>query len=1060
MRLFKNNGLINRLSVSRKLILIYVLDLSAVIFISTILINEKFIAIDFARKESVGNHYIAVLMNVMVDLATTAPINNPKQAVLDAEERFGNIRGNLYTTELAQKLANDLSGLATVESGMVKPNKKVLQSAQALISRIGNQSNLILDPDLDSYYTMSLVVLRFPELVSLIAQIQESVRDFTQASRDDKSRLQVEYLILEGRLDALSSSIGSDYKEAIAGGKPEFRALLEPSSQLLLAAIDTLRNLAHSLVVGSVENPLLPDFERVTLELQKQLHQAWTLTGNVLDGLLNKRINELFNRMLFHLGTALVLLLVILNVVYFVARQIAIPLKHLAKIAENVRESGDYTMRATWQSADEIGRLVNAFNGMLDQLDRSRIIEKELATQARAAEAQRELLEAIPIPLMVTSVPNHQVLHTNASAHVWLNGRQTDPWVTGLTPDARVRFFQQLSDTGEANEFEALWYGISVHSWVLLSARRLRYQNQDAILTAFTPIGRLKQLELRLKLWAKVFEASSESIMLTDHLRNILTTNRAFCRHTAYDLIDIIGKQPNFLYSDHNPKGFFDNVWQTAANRGSWQGEIWIKRKTGEEFPAWVILNTVRDENAQITHYIFAGLDISERKANESRINHLAHHDILTDLPNRALCIERLRMALQNAERQNQRVAVLFIDLDRFKNINDSLGHHIGDGLLRSISCRFKESVRSSDTVCRLAGDEFIIVLSSVTDTDEINQFIDRRLLPLIRLPHDVEGAELHVSCSIGIAVYPEDGNEVDILMRNADAAMYQAKSQGRNKVEFYTIEMDRRAHERMMIETDLRTALEQDELRIYFQPRVDCMTGKLLGAEALVRWQHPIHGLVSPGRFIQVAEESGLIVPLGNWMIKSACRQQALWRKTGFDEIVISINLSAAQLHDPELIETLRTTLVSHEVNPTLIELELTESLLMEHVTATIELLNAIKTLGISLSIDDFGTGYSSLNYLHRFPIDKLKIDQSFVSDMLVDPKDLAITNAIIGLGHTLGLCVVAEGVEHTDEMNLLKAAGCDELQGYLIGKPMPADEFEHWRIAYSNPTGRSRIC
>ncbi len=1054
MALFKNEGLISRLSVSRKLILIYMLDLSAVIFISTILINEKFIAIDFARKETVGNHYIAVLRDILFEVISTSPLNNPDQVVLNAEQQFGNKRGNLETSELSNSLVSELQGLRTNDPRIINSNKKVLSAAQALITRIGNQSNLILDPDLDSYYTMSLVVLRFPELMGLIAQIQEGMRaiTFSSHSTHDKSRLQVEFLILEGRLDALSGSINSDYSEAIAAGKPELRALFEPSRQELVAAIDTLRNVVHPLAFKSIDTRDAANIEHVTLSLLKNLQQAWILTSNALDNLLNNRISELFNRMLFHLGTALALLLLILNVVYFVARQIAKPLMYLAKVAESVKFSGDYSMRAHWNSSDEIGRLVNAFNGMLEQLDRTRILEKDLAIQARTAEAQRELLEAISIPLMVTSVPDHKVLHTNASANIWLDGRQTDPWVTGLMPDARVRFFQQLADTGEANEFEALWYGISVHSWVLLSARRLNYQNQDAILTAFTPIGRLKQLEQRLKLWAKVFEASSESIMLTDHLRNIVTTNLAFCRSTAYEHADIIGKQPNFLYSDHHPNGFFDTVWQTAANRGSWQGEIWIKRKTGEVFPVWVIVNVVRDENVQITHYIFAALDITERKANESRINHLAHHDVLTDLPNRALCIERLRMALQHAERQNHRVAVLFIDLDRFKNINDSLGHHIGDGLLRSISLRLRESVRSSDTVCRLAGDEFIIILSSVTDTDEINQFVDRRLLPLIKLPHEVEGVELHISCSIGIAVYPEDGHEIDILIRNADAAMYQAKSQGRNNVEFFTIEMDRRAHERMMIESDLRLALDQDELRIYFQPRVDCKTGKLLGAEALIRWQHPLHGLVSPGRFIHVAEECGLIIPIGNWMIKSACRQQELWRKKGLDDIVVSINLSAAQLHDPELVETLQFALFSYDINPALIELELTESLLMEHVTATIELLDAIKALGILLSIDDFGTGYSSLNYLHRFPIDKLKIDQSFVRDMLVDVKDHAITNAIIGLGHTLGLCVVAEGVELKEEVDLLKTSGCDELQGYLFGKPMPAEEFEQWRTKYTS--------
>jgi EAL domain-containing protein (putative c-di-GMP-specific phosphodiesterase class I) len=283
--------------------------------------------------------------------------------------------------------------------------------------------------------------------------------------------------------------------------------------------------------------------------------------------------------------------------------------------------------------------------------------------------------------------------------------------------------------------------------------------------------------------------------------------------------------------------------------------------------------------------------------------------------------------------------------------------------------------------------------------------------------------------------------------MRNADAAMYQAKSQGRNSAQFFTIEMDRRLRERMQVENELRVAIQRQELCVYYQPRVDCRSGKLLGAEALVRWQHPERGLITPGHFIGIAEDCGLIIPLGSWVLAQACRQQAIWRESGVGDIVISVNLSAAQLHDSELLQTLRQAMTENGIRPSMIELELTESLLMEDVSSTIDLLLAIKALGISLSVDDFGTGYSSLNYLHRFPIDKLKIDQSFIRDMLDDPNDLAITKAIIGLGHTLGLRVVAEGVEHAEEMRVLYAAGCDELQGYLFARPMPAEAFERWQ-------------
>ena len=1046
---------IARLSVARKLILIYALDLSAVIFVSTILINEKFIAIDFARKEIVGNEYIGALRTATLGALAGGGPHGAADAVLEADARPGSARGDLGSSELAQALADKLRRLETADARTASDEHAVASAVQALITRIGNQSNLILDPDLDSYYTMSLVVLRFPELFDLIGRIRDQAQTAAAAAPGRRVHEQSAYLILEGRLDAVVSGIESDYAEAMAAGTADLAAALQPTRHRLLAAVDAFRASARRLAIEQHGSRHGADHDGLAPATWRQLDAAWASAGNALGGLLQRRIDGLFQRMWLHLGTAAALLLLLLSVVYFVARQIALPIRRLADVADGVRRSGDYTLRANWRSADEIGRLINAFNDMLDQLDRSRRLEQELAAQARAAEAQRQLLDAVPIPLLVTATPQHEVLHTNAQANAWLDGRRSDPWASGLLAEARVRFFQMLADSGAVDEFEVLWHGATRREWALISARRLRYQDRDAVLTAFTPIGRIKQMEERLELWARVFEASSESILITDATRTILAANPAFSRSTGYECLEVVDDTLEFLRSDRHADGFYEEVWQAASARGHWQGEMWIRRRTGEALPVWAALNAVRDESGRITHYIATWFDISARKADEQRISHLAQHDVLTDLPNRALCVERLRVALQQADRHKRRVAVLFIDLDRFKNINDSLGHHIGDAVLRSVSCQLQRGVRSGDTVSRMGGDEFVVVLNGVTDVEEIRQIVECRLIRLIRQPHNVGGAELHVSCSIGIAVYPEDGVEIETLMRNADAAMYQAKQQGRNNAQFFTLEMDRRARERMQIENDLRVAIERRQLRVYYQPRVECRSGRLLGAEALVRWQHPEHGLITPARFIPVAEDSGLIIPIGAWVLAEACRQQAIWRATG-DELAISVNLSAGQLHDPDLLATLQRAIAEHGVNPAMIELELTESLLMEDVTLTIDLLQAIKALGISLSVDDFGTGYSSLNYLHRFPIDKLKIDQSFVRNMLDDPNDLAITKAVIGLGHTLGLRVVAEGVEQTEEMQVLAAAGCDELQGYLFGKPMSADDFALWRQSFGDGNGR----
>lgn len=1032
---------IGRLSVGRKLILIYALDLSAVLFVSAILINEKFIAIDFARKEVLGNQYIAVVRDTLIDLHGARP---GAEKLRTAQAAYGS---GMDSRELAEELA-------TLLDAPTGPDLRLATRAgQALIQRIGNQSNLILDPDLDSYYTMSLIVLRFPELFELIGLIEGKTAQLVRTPR--AAHLQTEYLILEGRLDAIDKGIDADYAEAIAASHSPLKARMVASRRQLREAINDYRSSAHRIAIDHVRGARAPDMGAAAQALLSQQKMAWTTAEAMLSQQLNSRIATLFERMWIHLGTAAALLLLILSVVYFVARQIVLPVTRLAKVADQVRASGDYELRAQWDSGDELGRLVNGFNEMLEQLNHSRLSEQEMAASTRAAAAQRELLEAIPIPMVVTAIPHHEVLHTNGPAQNWVEGRSTDPWLTGLTAPARVRFFQQLSDLGAANEFEVLWHGAADRRWALISARRLRYQERDAMLTTFTPINGLKLMEQRLELWAKVFEASSENIMITDAQRLIVSVNRAFCRGSGYEAAEVVGQTPSLLRSDRHPDDFIDEIWRLASLRGSWQGEVWLQRKSGEAMLLRTVVNAVRDAHGEITHFIAVAHDISEHKANEQRINHLAHHDVLTDLPNRSLCIERLRMSMQQAQRQHCRVGVLFIDLDRFKNINDSLGHHIGDGLLRSVAQRLLAAVRLGDTVSRLGGDEFVVILNGVVDNEEIMRIVDHRLIPLIGDTHAVEGAELHVSCSVGIAVYPDDGDEIEALMRNADAAMYQAKSSGRNNAQFFTAQMARHANERMNTENDLRHAVERGELRLYYQPRVDCRSHRLLGSEALVRWQHPQRGLIMPARFIPIAEESGLIVPIGEWIINEACRQQALWRDQGVGEIAISINLSAAQLRDPALAATIKSAMATRQIKPQLIELELTESLLMEHASATIDLLHKFKALGVSLAVDDFGTGYSSLNYLHRFPLDKLKIDQSFVADMLDDPNDLAITRAIIGLGHTLGLKVVAEGVEHVDEARMLAAAGCDELQGYFFSPPLPADEFIAWRTAHSrSPT------
>ena len=1044
--------MIGKLTVGRKLALIYLLDLSAVIFISGILINEKYLAIDFSRKEMAGNAYIAVIRDALLPLTRAPADAGASAAAIDqAERRYGpGMRSAGLSGEFSALLRQ--GGASPAAHDGIAPSP-AFAAGRELLTRVGNQSNLILDPDLDSYYTMSLVILRFPELLEVINSTRDLALQLATAEGVRRQRLQTQFLILEGRMDATMGGIRSDYTEAFAASTPLLRQHLDGSRATLQQAVAQFRASTQALAGTQAAPAGTQELLRHDAAAIAALQRAWRETEGELQRLIQLRVDGFFTRMWLHLGTAVLLLAMILGLVFFVARQIALPIRRLARVAQEVRETGDHSLRAIWDSEDETGRLVGAFNTMLQQLDFQRVEQQDLVARASAADAQRQLVDAIPIPLMVTSIPHHQVLHANQAAHAWQGSLELDPWVGGMSPQARSRFFQRLSDLGAVDEFEVCWSGGGTPTWALISARLIDYQGQRAVLSTFTPINKTKLMESRLELWAKVFEASAESLIVMDADMRIITVNQAFRRHSLYDMVELIGKRPAFLLSPHNSHEQLDSLRQTLARRGYWQGEIWIQRKSLEAYPAWLVMNAVRDLDGVTTHFIASSLDISERKASERQIEHMAHHDALTGLANRHVSKLRLAAAIAQARRSGEKVGVLFVDLDRFKHVNDALGHHVGDALLQSVSARLLQLVREGDTVSRLGGDEFVVILNGIGDAAAIADLLDARLIPAMREPHEVEGSELYVSCSVGVAIYPDHGTDMDTLMRHADAAMYQAKSGGRDHARMFTPQMEEQQLQQLHLETDLRHAIERHELVLYYQPRIDARSGRLNGVESLIRWQHPQRGLIAPDSFIPAAEESGLIVPIGAWVIREACRQHVAWREAGAGDIGVSVNLSAIQLKHGGLVATLREVLRDFPIAPGLVEFELTESILMENVDDTIATLRAIKALGFALSIDDFGTGYSSLNYLCRFPLDKLKIDMSFVQNIHKSPQNLAVTKAIIGLGHTLGLSVTAEGVESAADAEVLRHAGCDELQGYYFARPMPQVQLATWLAQTAAP-------
>jgi diguanylate cyclase (GGDEF)-like protein len=1057
--------LLARLRVGRKLLLIYLLDLSAVVFISGILIHEKYIAIDFSDKEIVGNTYLHTVRNTLVDVAfigagkriSGSTLHEDAERLAAAEQQYG---AGMQSAALNERVRGTLDALAQQSQPSAASVTDALNACRELITRVGNQSNLILDPDLDSYYAMSLSILRYPALLDAIDGIGKQLRD-TPLSPSKAEEMRTHYLVLEGQLDAVLQGLKSDFAEATAANHG-LTVSLTPSVGTMLEAIETYREVARLTVDSgaSVKPSLLLRVNAAQQAVVERARDAWRDTGTELSGLLRARVRGLFSRMWLHLGTALFLLCGILVMVYFVAQQISRPLRQLARVMDTVRRTGDHSLRASWPSQDEIGQLVIGFNEMLQQLDHERDVQKELAATARASEAQYALVEATPVPMVVTAIPGHEILHANKPALFWLNDCESDPWARGLDSAVRARFFQQLSDREAVDEFEVRWRATAEPTWAMLSARRLVFQGRDAVLTAFTPINQIKLMEQRLELWAKVFEASSEAILILDQDFRLLTANPAFYRATGYGADDVLRKQPDFISvgqagaSAASGAGAGASAIASAGSSlaaavgrsGNWHGEAQVRRPHGGEYPAWLIVSAVRDKRGNVSHYICTLIDVTERKRSEARIQFLAEHDVLTELPNRALFSKRLDNELHKAERSGECVAVLFIDLDRFKNINDSLGHHVGDGLLRSVSRRLLAAVRTADTVGRLGGDEFTVVLSGLRDAAHAAQVIDERLVALLREPHQIGGITLQVSCSMGVAMYPADGRDISALMQNADAAMYQAKADGRNLVRYFSRDMAERARLRLSLETCLRLGIERHEFSLAFQPCVDARTGALVGVEGLLRWDNPELGSVAPSQFIHIAEETGLIIPIGAWVIGEACRQIAKWRDEDLMDVKVSINLSAIQLRDAEVVETLRRSLVEHGVEPGLLELEITETVLMDSAENYLEVIAALRSLGVKLSLDDFGTGYSSLSYLNRFPLDRLKIDRAFVHDMLDAPADLAVIKSIIELGHELGLRVVAEGVETEREAQILRSIGCDELQGFLFARPMKPSQLWIW--------------
>jgi diguanylate cyclase (GGDEF)-like protein/PAS domain S-box-containing protein len=688
----------------------------------------------------------------------------------------------------------------------------------------------------------------------------------------------------------------------------------------------------------------------------------------------------------------------------------------------------------------------------LDNFDREARRKQAEEALCKNERRLRTIIETEPECVKIVDC-NGQLLEMNAAGLAMLEAdsvgeAQQYPLINFVLPEYRAAFaaLHKRVMSGESGIVEFEITGLKgARRWLETHAAPLRDETGEVtlLLGITRDITARKRADAQLKLAAKVFNQSNEGFMITDAKHNIILVNHAFTVISGYSEAEVLGQNVRLLSSGHHDRDFYRSILDSIDSEGHWQGEIWNRRKNSEVYPELLNLSVARDSAGQITEYIGVFADITQLKASQAQLEFLAYHDSLTGLPNRLQLFSSLQHSIDMAEREGKQVALLMLDLDRFKDVNDSFGHLAGDQLLQLVAKRLTKRVRIVDTVARLGGDEFTVLLENIAhleDAARVAEAIIADLRKPLKLP---KIGEIMIGVSIGISLYPQYGDTPEILLQQADTALYQAKEKGRNRYAYFSDELTSAARERIELETRLRRAIAQNELRVYYQPQVDIASGRIVGAEALVRWQDPKEGLIAPIRFIPVAEQTGLIMALGEWVLRETCRQGRQWIEAGLPPLTLAVNVSPYQFRHGEISALVAAVLNETGFPADRLELELTESGLMEYQDQAVERLNNLRSQGIRLAIDDFGTGYSSLAYLKRFPLDVLKIDKSFIDDIPHHQDDMEIAATIVAIGHTLGFKVLAEGVETPEQLAFLQAQGCDLYQGYLKSRPLPAEDF-----------------
>lgn len=732
------------------------------------------------------------------------------------------------------------------------------------------------------------------------------------------------------------------------------------------------------------------------------------------------------------------------------ALEIPNPTQLAAEVAAEIQERREafVALKTTELSLRESQELLRTANLELEGRVESRT--KELARQSSVL---RGIIDSIP-DLIVLKDTDSKYLGSNKAFEKFVGLPESEQigktdyelFDSNIALNLRDKDRKTL-ETGETGKEEE-WVTFPDGSKTLMSTVRTPFHGPGGEILGLVGISRdityRMEVENTLRQAAKVFESTHEGVIITDAEKRILMVNRAFTELTGYTATEVMGESTDMLQSSRHDKDFFRRMWIEIKTAGHWQGEVWSRRKNNEEFPQLLSTSGVKDDEGKVIQYVTVFSDISKIKETEAELEFLAHHDPLTRLPNRRLLLSRIQHGIELVQRNGGLMALLMLDLDRFKDVNDSFGHATGDELLQQVADRLAKRLRTVDTLTRLGGDEFTVLLQSITNREDAARVATEIVVMLGEPWFLSNGFEVRIGSSVGIALYPEYCSTAEEMLQQADTALYQAKEEGRGRFRYFSEELTQAARDRVALEAALRRAIAENELRVHYQAQVDIASGRIVGAEALVRWQHPEEGMIMPDRYIKLAEETGLIGPIGDWVLKETCRQGKQWLDAGLPPISLAVNLSPHQFHHKDIDATVARTLQESGFPAAYLELELTESILIKREYDVEEKLHRLRAQGIRLAIDDFGTGYSSLAYLKRFPLDVLKIDRSFVRDIPIDSDDMEIAITIIAIGHNLGFKVLAEGVENTEQLEFLTAQGCDLYQGFLKSQALPAEEFE----------------